>query len=411
MGRTNISRWQVWTRPVRDWFTRGIRVDVADKTGTMSALPKMDFGVSVTNDGAMRLTAFFAGIRLISENVASLPKEVKMKKDRTLSSTDNHPVNRLLEKPNEYTNTFSFWQTIATWIKGWGNAYAIIMRDGTGKPVALHQVHPQCVQIVISNGKKWYKVTMTDPSFSFLNGTYPDYNMLHFMEMTLDGITGVNTVIYNAIAIGKATATEKFAAEFYEKGGNIKAVMETDGNLGDKEYDQFMAHFSKAASNFETPLLEYGIKYKQLSVNPVAAQLIQSETLSIQDIARILNVPPHMIAELSHATFSNIEHQTIQFVQYSLRPIVKKIEVELRSKLFFESEREYKVKFSLDGLLRGDTAARSNFYHNAILDGYMSRNEVRDLEGLERVEGLDEFLYPLNTGIVGKEIQTDKDDE
>lgn len=411
MGRTNISRWQVWTRPVRDWFTRGIRVDVADKTGTMSALPKMDFGVSVTNDGAMRLTAFFAGIRLISENVASLPKEVKMKKDRTLSSTDNHPVNRLLEKPNEYTNTFSFWQTIATWIKGWGNAYAIIMRDGTGKPVALHQVHPQCVQIVISNGKKWYKVTMTDPSFSFLNGTYPDYNMLHFMEMTLDGITGVNTVIYNAIAIGKATATEKFAAEFYEKGGNIKAVMETDGNLGDKEYDQFMAHFSKAASNFDTPLLEYGIKYKQLSVNPVAAQLIQSETLSIQDIARILNVPPHMIAELSHATFSNIEHQTIQFVQYSLRPIVKKIEVELRSKLFFESEREYKVKFSLDGLLRGDTAARSNFYHNAILDGYMSRNEVRDLEGLERVEGLDEFLYPLNTGIVGKEIQTDKDDE
>ena len=118
-----------------------------------------------------------------------------------------------------------------------------------------------------------------------------------------------------------------------------------------------------------------------------------------------------MIAELSHATFSNIEHQTIQFVQYSLRPIVKKIEVELRSKLFFADERAYKVKFSLDGLLRGDTAARSNFYHNAILDGYMSRNEVRDLEGLERAEGLDEFLYPLNTGIVGKENNTDNKDE
>ena len=411
MGRTNISRWQSWTRPITDWFTRGIRVDVADKTGSLAALPKMDFGVNVTNDGAMRLTAFFAGIRLISENVASLPKEVKVKKNNTLAPDYDHAVNKILEKPNAYTNTFSFWQTISTWIKGWGNAYAIIMRSGAGVPTELHQVHPTWVQVVISAGKKWYKVTATDPDFAFLNGMYPDYNMLHFMEMTLDGIHGVNTVIYNAIALGKATATEKFAAEFFEKGGNIKAVMETDGNLGDREYQQFMEHFSKAATNFETPLLEYGIKYKQLSVNPVAAQLIQSETLSIQDIARILNVPPHMIAELSHATFSNIEHQTIQFVQYSLRPIVKKIEVELRSKLFFADERSYKVKFSLDGLLRGDTAARSNFYHNAILDGYMSRNEVRDLEGLERAEGLDEFLYPLNTGIVGKEIDKDNKDE
>lgn len=411
MGRTNISRWQSWTRPIKDWFTRGIRVDVADKTGSMASLPQLNFGVNVTNDGAMRLTAFFAGIRLISENVASLPKEVKVKKGRTLANDYDHAVNKILEKPNSYTNTFSFWQTISTWIKGWGNGYAIIMRNGAGTPTELHQVHPTWVKVVVSAGKKWYKVTATDPDFAFLNGMYPDYNMLHFMEMTLDGITGVNTVIYNAIALGKATATEKFAAEFFEKGGNIKAVMETDGNLGDNEYAKFMAHFSAAANNFETPLLEYGIKYKQLSVNPVAAQLIQSETLSIQDIARILNVPPHMIAELSHATFSNIEHQTIQFVQYSLRPIVKKIEVELRSKLFFADERAYKVKFSLDGLLRGDTAARSNFYHNAILDGYMSRNEVRDLEGLERAEGLDEFLYPLNTGIVGKENNTDNKDE
>ena len=396
---------------MRQWFARGIRVDVADKTGMFPSLPKLDFGVSVSNEGAMRLTAFFAGVRLISENVASLPKVVKLQKDRTLSSDYNHPINKVLARPNAYTNSFSFWQTITTWVKGWGNGYAIIKRNGAGIPIELHQAHPTWVKIVIVNGKKWYKVTSSDPDFAFLNGTYADYDILHFMEMTLDGITGVNTVIYNAIALGKATATEKFAAEFFEKGGNIKAVMETDGNLGDSEYQKFMQHFSNAANNFETPLLEYGIKYKQLSINPVAAQLIQSETLSIQDIARILNVPPHMIAELSHATFSNIEHQTIQFVQYSLRPIVKKIEVELRSKLFFSDEGAYKVKFSLDGLLRGDTATRSSFYHNAILDGYMTRNEVRDLEGLERADGLDEFLYPLNTGIVGQEDNTNNEDE
>jgi HK97 family phage portal protein len=255
----------------------------------------------------------------------------------------------------------------------------------------------------MSDGRKWYKVTISDPDFKFLEGTYSDEDMLHFMEMSLDGIVGVNTVIYNAMALGKSLAQEKFAGEFYRKGGNIKAVLETEGNLGDEAYSKFLQHF-QAASNFETPLLEYGIKYKQLSVNPVAAQLVQSETMSIQDIARILNVPPHMIAELSHATFSNIEHQTIQFVQYSLRPVVRKIEVELESKLLFDSERDMvSIKFSLDGLLRGDTAARSAFYHNAILDGYMTRNEVRSLEGLEHAPGLDDFLVPLNVASIDEE--------
>ena len=111
-----------------------------------------------------------------------------------------------------------------------------------------------------------------------------------------------------------------------------------------------------------------------------------------------------MVAELSHATFSNIEHQTIQFVQYSLRPVIKRIEVELETKLFdSRAIGDYDVKFILEGLLRGDTQARSAYYHNAILDGYMTRNEVRELEGMTRKDGLDDFLYPLNTGIVGND--------
>ena len=207
----------------------------------------------------MKLSAFFAGIRLISENIASLPKSVK-KVDTFGSSTSDrqHAANLVLHHPNEYTNAMSFWMTIVTWLKGWGNAYAYIKRDRTGKPIALHQIHPSCVQVKISNGRKWYKVTIADPDFKFLEGTHADENMLHFMELSLDGIIGVNTVIYNAIALGKSLATEKFAGEFYRKGGNIKAVLETDNNLGDDAYNKFMAHFA-AASNFETPLLEYGI--------------------------------------------------------------------------------------------------------------------------------------------------------
>lgn len=381
---------------------RGVEVGPAPMSGVIPS--GLDFGVNVSNDNALKITALYAGIRVRSENIASFPKSVKKRTPRGYEDDNKHPVFSLIDvAPNEYTNKFDFWNCIATWLDGWGNAYAVIKRDMRGYPVALHQVHPSCVTVALINGRKRYRVQVLDPDFAFLNGDYSDDDMLHFMLVTFNGIKGVNPIVYNAIALGKNMATEKFAAEFYKKGGNIRGVMEMENSMGDEAYDNFMRHYTASATNYGTPLLEYGIKYKQLSVDPIAAQLIQSETLSIQDVCRIINIPPHMVAELSHATFSNIEHQTIQFVQYSLRPTVKRLEAELEAKLFTASERElYSIKFNLDGLLRGDTQARSAFYHNAILDGYMSRNEVRELENLPHADGLDKYLYPLNTGVVGE---------
>lgn len=377
------------------------------------ALPHNSRGRYVDNDRALKITAFYAGIRLISENVAALPKSIRKYTPKGPVNAHTMPAYWLIAvRPNNYTNAYDFWNAMTTWLEGWGNAYAVIKRDGQGRPVALYQVHPSCVNISVVNGRKWYKVSMADPDFTWLNNTYSDDDMLHFMLVTLDGIKGINPVLYNALSLGKNLATEEFGAEFYEKGGNIRAVMEVDGEMGDDAYNQFMRHFRESSANYETPLLEYGIKYKQLSIDPVSAQLINSEIFSLQDVCRILNIPPHMIGELSHATFSNIEHQTIQFVQYTLRPIVKRFEMEMETKLFFASEiGNYDVKFILDGLLRGDTAARSQYYHNAILDGYMSRNEVRELEGLQHRDGLDDMLYPLNTGVVGKENENTKNDE
>lgn len=390
---------------------RDIRIGLTTDTPVPSGQVRT-FGQAVTNDRALKVTAFYSGIRLISENVASLPKVVTKSTDKGPVSASWHRVNWLLAHPNSYTNGNVFYGLISTWLKGWGNAFAIIERDGAGNPKQLHQVHPREVQgIALVNGRKWYKVVMANRDRSDLDGMYSDDDMLHFMEVTLDGIVGVNPVLYNASALGKSMAMEDFASDYYESGGNIRAVMETDGNLGEGKYKMFMEHFTQASKNFGTPILEYGVKYKQLSVDPVSAQLIQSETLSIQDVCRILGIPPHMVCELSHATFSNIEHQTIQFVQYTLRPIVKKLEVELERKLFIGPERgRFNIKFVLDGLLRGDTAARSAYYHNAVLDGYMTRNEVRALEGLEHAEGLDEFLVPLNEGVAGQDNTKNEDE-
>ena len=361
---------------------------------------EIDFGVRVDNDTAMRVTAVFAAIRLRSENIASLPKKVVHHTARGEEGAGSHPVSRLLRRPNGYMNTFNFWDMVNASMDGWGNAYAVVERNGRGEPVALHPLLPQTVGVTRSKGKKFFRVA---GDLNGMNGVYSNDEMCHFMLMTLDGLEGLNPIEYNAVALAKGIAATKFGAEFYKKGGNIRAVLEGDGNMSDKEYEAFMRHFKLAAQNYETPLLEYGIKYKQVGISPVAAQLLQTETFSIQDIARIFNVPPHMLSEMSHATFSNIEHQTMQFTIFSLRPSVKRIEAELEEKLFFEGEAdEYDVKFDLNGLMRGDTNARAEWYRTGIQNGFLSRNDLRRLEGFPTLDGLDEMLYPGNMVVVGK---------
>lgn len=383
---------------IQRFITRSTGDSGSSFSDISTGAPGFSFAEGVTSRRALKYTALYAGIRLRAENIGSLPKTVQRSVDGIREDAAEHEVFRVLHRPNGYTNGFNFWFMMNVWLDGWGNAYAVIERDGAGRVVALHQVHPSDVTVKMYKGEKWYKVQVSDMDFSWLNGVYRDYQMLHFMLVTYDGITGVNPIIENARAIGKGIAQQKFGLEYFDKGGNIKAVLETDKSLSDREFEEFRKHYNKQAQNFDTPILEYGIKYKSISVNPVAAQLIQSDTFSIQDISRILNIPPHMLGDLSHATFSNIEHQTIQFVQYSLRPTCKRIEVELEDKLFLDSERgRYHVKFVLDGLLRGDTAARVAYYHNAILDGWMSPNEAREMENMRAHEGLDYYNRPLNS--------------
>lgn len=383
---------------------RGIFVAPASQISLLSNPNNLDFGVTVNNDAALRFTAVFAAIKILSENIASLPKTItKRTKNGNVAAT-THPVHRLLSgRPNEYTDRFTFWFTILGWVLGKGNAYALIeWKDG--EPVALHQIDPSYVTVVFNNGKKSYVVNNQDERYKWLNGAHLDYEMLHFMLYTKDGIEGIDTITYNAAAIGRGIATQKFASEFYSKGGQIKGTLETDAELGDEAYAAFVKHYNESANNFETPLLEYGIKYKNIGISPVAAQLIQSETLSIQDIARIFSIPPHLLAEMSHSTFSNIEAQNTYFAVYSLRPLCKRLEEQLEDKLLLGSDHgKYDIKFDLRGMMRGDSSVRSLYYSNGINAGWMTPNEARELEDMVKLPGLDNPRMPLNYVEVNEE--------
>ena len=357
-----------------------------------------DFGVVVNEDAALRFTAVYAAIKLLAENIASLPKSVKVMTGEGFEDAEDHPVSKILkDAPNGYMDTFTMWFTGIARLLGKGNLYAVIERDSAGRPIALHPVDPDDVKVLFDSGVKGYKVNCPQEALKFLNGTYLEQDMIHVMLFSRDGLTGIDPIAYNAAAIGRGIATNKFSGEFYKRGGQIKGVLEMEGSLGDDAYEKFTKHYNAAAGNFETPLLEYGIKYKDVGISPVAAQLLQTETLSIDDIARIFCIPPHLLAELSHATFSNIEQQNICFGEFSLRPICKRIEVQLESKLFTEAERgRYSIKFDLKGLMRGDAVARANYYTSGINAGWMTPNEARRLEEMRALPGLDSPRMPMN---------------
>ena len=391
----------IFTDYIRRAFGRAEKRNVFDSLGSgLSSLNGNQLQASVSTNVAMRFTAVYAAIRLRSNTIASLPKSVYDLTGRGRSLASGHPVFDLIKyNPNHYQSVFDFWNTLNTYLDGWGNAFAIIRRGDGATPIELIPVHPSCVSIVVQNKKKYYIVS--DPYF--YSGTFSDEDMLHFYYYSIDGIKGVNPITYNAAAIATGIGSQNFGNEFFESKGNIKAVIESDQILGKDRVNNFLQNFEES-KKYGNPVLTHGFKYKTITISPEAAQMLQTRTFALQDICRIFMVPPHLLGDLSRSTFSNIEHQDIEFVKHYIRPTVKMFENELDRKLFFRDERgKLEIKFNLDGLLRGDMTARSTFYHNAVMDGWMSRNEAREMENMNPIDGLDEMLYPANENIVGKE--------
>lgn len=349
-------------------------------------------GQRVDHDTALTFTGAFAAISIKAENMASLPKYVFESTSKGKRLLDKHPVYKLLHyKPNTYQTDFVFWEFMEASVAGWGNAYAIIETDRNGYPSALHPVHPGSMIVKMEGFNLLY--TVVDGLFK---GNYTAAEVLHIKLFTKDGIMGIDPISYHAQAIGIGLAGQQFASEYFTKKGALRGVIETDGEISDEAYRKIADRVS-AAGDHGTPILEYGLKYKSIGISPDAAQSIQTRLFSIQDAARIWKVPVSLLAEHTHSTFTNTEQQDIQFVKYGLRPECKRFECELETKLFPEADHDrISVKFDLKGLLRGDLQTQSDWYHKAILDGWMSRNEVRELENLDRVEGLDEYLVPTN---------------
>lgn len=359
-------------------------------------------GVNVTEESSLKFAAVWLARRILSELPASLPVEVYEVRGQNRESVD-HPVKELLRRPNDLMTSFTWHELMNDWLQGWGNGISIIDNKRTGRSERLIPVHPSGVRPLLSEGRLMYDINDRDMD---IRGVYFPEEVVHFKMFTRDGCWGRGPIQMAKDNIGLGMAAEKFGARFFKKGGNLKGVIEAAGMLSDTQYKEFKkrwdAFYTGEAGDMSTPVLEHGMSYKPLGIAPEAAQFLQSREFSVVDVARWFNLPPHMLRDLGKATFSNIEHQDLQFVKYSLRPILRREENELEDKLLLPAERgRFVIRYNLDALLRGDLASVTNHVKEMVLTGVYNPDEGRALLNKNPRPGGDEYYKPAN--IIGKQ--------
>lgn len=363
-------------------------------------------GKRVNERSAMQMTAVYSCVRILSEAIASLPLHVyRYNEDGGKEKAIDHPLYFLLhDEPNPEMTSFVFRETLMTHLLLWGNAYAQIIRNGKGEVVALYPLMPDRMTVDRDEyGQLYYEYQTSSDDAPTMKGSTvrlrpPD--VLHIPGLGFDGLVGYSPIAMAKNAIGMAIACEEYGAKFFANGANPSGVLEHPGTLKDpaKVRDSWNAAFGGSSNAHKVAVLEEGLKYTPISISPNEAQFLETRKFQIDEIARIFRVPPHMVGDLEKSSFSNIEQQSLEFVKYTLDPWVSRWEQAMIRSLLSQTEKPtYFLKFNVDGLLRGDYQSRMNGYATARQNGWMSANDIRELENLDRIpaeEGGD--LYLIN---------------
>ena len=363
-------------------------------------------GKTVTERTAMQMTAVYSCVRILAEAVAGLPLHLyKYTQNGGKEKAIDHPLYRLLhDEPNPEMSSFVFRETLMTHLLLWGNAYAQVIRNGKNEVIALYPLMPNKMSVDRdSNGQLYYSYYRgADEAIRDTQNTVilKPSDVLHIPGLGFDGLVGYSPIAMAKNAIGMAIACEEFGAKFFANGAAPSGVLEHPGTIKDpsRVRDAWQSQFGGSSNSGKVAVLEEGMKYTPISISPEQAQFLETRKFQINEIARIFRVPPHMVGDLEKSSFSNIEQQSLEFVKYTLDPWVIRWEQSIQRALLSHDEKAvYFAKFNLEGLLRGDYQSRMNGYAIGRQNGWMSANDIRELENLDRIpaeEGGD--LYLIN---------------
>ena len=363
-------------------------------------------GKAVTERSAMQMTAVYSCVRILAEAVAGLPLHLyRYKEDSGKEKAIDHPLYLLLhDEPNPEMSSFVFRETLMTHLLLWGNAYAQIIRNGKGEVIALYPLMPNKMTVDRdSQGRLYYQYTRSSEEAPTMKGAIVNLlpsDVLHIPGLGFDGLVGYSPIAMAKNAIGMAIACEEYGAKFFANGAAPGGVLEHPGTIKDPQRvrESWQSTFGGSGNANKIAVLEEGMKYTPIGISPEQAQFLETRKFQINEIARIFRVPPHMVGDLEKSSFSNIEQQSLEFVKYTLEPWLVRWEQSIQRTLFSaEEKKQYFAKFNVEGLLRGDYASRMNGYATARQNGWMSANDIRELENLDRIpaeEGGD--LYLIN---------------
>ena len=354
-------------------------------------------GKTVNERTAMQTTAVYACVRILAETIASLPLHTyKYTKDGKEKATEHQLYYLLHDEPNPEMTSFVFRETLMSHLLLWGNAYAQIIRDGRGQVVALYPLLPDKMRVDRNTSGELYYEYHSDKGVYIFNKD----DVLHIPGLGFDGLIGYSPIAMAKNAIGMAMATEEYGASFFANGANPGGVLEHPGVVKDpkKIRDSWNQVYQGSSNAHRIAVLEEGMKFQQIGIPPEQAQFLETRKFQINEIARLFRIPPHMIGDLEKSSFSNIEQQSLEFVKYTLDPWVIRWEMAMQKALLLPSEkRSYFIKLNVDGFLRGDYQSRMTGYSIGRQNGWLSSNDIRELENMNPIpKELGGDLYLIN---------------
>lgn len=358
-------------------------------------------GVAVTEETALTLSAVYACNRVLAESIAQLPISLYRRSESgEVLKADRRPENKLLAtSPSPFYTSYKFRETLQFHLGMRGNAYSKIYRDGRGGAKELRILNPQFVVPFWYESKLWYEVQMGAYHGQKEREILNPSEILHLAALSTDGINGRSPIQVLRETIGIGLGNRNYVSKIQKRGGRVDGVLKHPNKLTPEAVGDLRENFKGALQSGNFPILQNGVEYQSISLTPMDAEFINTHKLTARDIAAAYRVPLHMINDLERATFSNIEHQSLEFVKNTLLPWIKNWEEELNRKLLpADVQDSHFFRFNVEGMLRGDFRTRMDGYARAIQWGILNRDEVRELENRNKIPDRagEIFITPLN---------------
>ena len=371
-------------------------------------------GKPVNPRTAVQMTTVYACVRVIAETVASLPLNVYRYTDRGSEKALTHPLYRILhDEPNHEMTSFILRETMLAHLLLWGNSYCQILRSGRGQVIGLYPLLPEKMQVDRdAGGTLTYDYTSRDGGVVRLR---PD-DVLHIPGLGFDGIMGYSPIALEKNAIGLGLAAEEYGSRFFSNGATPSGVLTHPNTVKNPTAlrESWNAAYGGSTNSGKVAILEEGMKFEKVSIPNNEAQFLESRKFQVAEICRIYRVPPHLVGDLEHATFSNIEHQSISFAMHTIRPWLVRIEQAMNRALFTEKEKSwgpdsgrgpdsgsFYVRFNIDGLMRGSYKERMEGYAIGRQNGWLSADDIRELENMNPLpDGAGGGAYMVNGNMV-----------